>query len=128
MADGEASDQVDASISRVDRMRRGPPLNQSNTCFFKTSYNGQILCNVATSHASIAWNTDHRPHQRTCLIGSVITVQIRSCRKHLDRRTKIQRTRFRAFYNASRGIKSGPLIQIGRPRLKQNGPRWTVPS
>ena len=128
MADGEASDRVDASISCVDRMRRGPPLDQSNTCFFKTSYNGWILSNVATSHASIACNMDHRPHQRTCLVGSVITVQIRSHRKHLDRQMKIQRTQFRAFCNASRGIKSEPLIKIGRPRLKQNGPRWTVPS
>ena len=128
MADGEASDRVDASISRVDRMRRGPLLDQSNMCFFKTSYNSRILCNVAQSHASIAWNTDHRPHQRTCLIGSVITVQIRSRRKHLDRRMKIQQTRFKAFYNASQEIKSGPLIKIERPRLKRNGPRWTVSS
>ena len=128
VADGEASDRVNASISHVDHMRRGPPLDQSNTCFFKASYNGPIPCNVAASNASIAWNTDHQPHQRTCLIGSVITVQIRSRRKHLDRRMKIQRTRFKAFYNASRGIQSGPLIKIGRSRLNRNGPRWTVSS
>ena len=128
MADEEASDRVDASISRVDRMHCGPALDQSNMCFFKTSYNGRILCNVAASHASITWNTDHRPHQRTCLIGSVITVQIRSRRKHLDRRMKIQWTRFKAFCNASREIKSRPLIKIGWSRLKRNGPRWTVSS
>ena len=101
---------------------------KSNKCFFKASYNGPIPCNVAASNALIAWNTDHQPHQRTCLIGSVITVQIRSRRKHLDRRMKIQRTRFKAFYNASRGIQSGLLIKIGRSRLNRNGPRWTVSS
>ena len=34
--------------------------DQSNTCFFQASYNGPIHRNVATSHASIVWNTDHQ--------------------------------------------------------------------
>ena len=47
----------------IDRRRsRGARTieDQSNTCFFKVSYNGLIRRNVATSHASIAWNTDHQ--------------------------------------------------------------------
>ena len=128
MADGEASDRVDVSISRVDRMRRGPPLDQSNTCFFKTSYNGRILCNVAASHASIAWNTDHRPHQRTCLIGSVITVQIKSRGRHPDRWIKNQGARSERFYKAFHRIKSWLSITIRGSRLNRNGPRWTVSS
>ena len=47
----------------IDRRRsRGARTteDQSNTCFFKASYNGPIRRNVATSHASIAWNTDHQ--------------------------------------------------------------------
>ena len=31
-----------------------------NTCLFKSSYNGPIGCNVATSRALIAWNADHQ--------------------------------------------------------------------
>ena len=47
----------------IDRRRsRGARTteDQSNTCFFKASYNGPIRRNVTTSHASIAWNTDHQ--------------------------------------------------------------------
>ena len=47
----------------IDRRRsRGARTtgDQSNTCLFKASYNGPISCNVATSHALIAWNADHQ--------------------------------------------------------------------
>ena len=44
---------------------RGPPIDQSRTCLFKTSYNGQIFRDVAASHASITWCTDHWSWSKT---------------------------------------------------------------
>ena len=44
---------------------RGPPIDQSRTCLFKTSYKGQIFGNVAASHASITWCADHRSRSKT---------------------------------------------------------------
>ena len=126
MARRWALDLVDGRSTGIDRVERGPQkINQTRAS----------LRRVITVRFAATWQHHTRrsrgtriikPHQRTCLIGSVITVQIRSRRKHLERRMKIQRTRFKAFYNASWGIQSGPLIKIGWSRLNRNGPRWTV--
>ena len=56
MGIGSRGRMIDRRRSRGAQTTEG----QSNTCFFKASYNGPIRCNVATSHASIAWNTDHQ--------------------------------------------------------------------
>ena len=120
-------DRDGASISRVDRVERGPQkINQTRA----------PLRLVITVRFAATWQHRTRrsrgtriikTHQRTCLIERIITAEIKSCGTHLDRQIKIEGAKLKAFYNVSLTITSGPSIMIEWLRYFCNGPRWTVP-